>query len=172
MKAFRTSMALGALAALLAAAPAPGAVAAEAPDGPMATAGASGSPPAAVEVVAAAAAAPVAAPAQAPTPGRTPARPMSTAEQIDDFLKSSPAAAPSEDEMAALDEGLEPERRVHGSVEVGVGTHGYRHASVEAHYPVGKTGHVSVAVGTTRGRGVVAPCYGPYSGPFGGPGCW
>lgn len=122
-------------------------------DGPMATAGASGSPPAATQAVAQ---------VEAPAPARPQAPPMTTAEQIDAFIKGSPAAAPSPDEMAAMDEGLEPDRQVHGSVEVGVGTHGYRHARVEAHYPVGKTGHVSVAVGTTRGRGLYYGPYGPW----------
>ncbi|MGA0607904.1 hypothetical protein ACO2Q0_18085 [Phenylobacterium sp. VNQ135] len=128
-------------------------------DGPMATAGASGAPP-----VATADAARV--DASAP---QAPARPLSTAEQIDAFIKGSPAAAPSPDEMAAIDEGLEPDRQVHGSVEVGVGTHGYRHGRVEAHYPVGKTGQVSIAVGATRGRGLYVGPYGPLGGPFGGP---
>lgn len=140
-------------------------------DGPMATAGASGAPPAAVET-AQAPVRQVAAPAPAPA---APSRPLTTAEQIDAFIKGSPAATPSPDEMAALDEGLEPDRRVHGAFEVGVGTHGYRHAQVEAHYPVGKTGHVSVAVGSTRGRGVVGlGCPGPLGpppGPFDGRGC-
>jgi hypothetical protein len=165
MKLSRTT--LGLVAAL---AFGSGAMAGE--DGPMATAGASGSPPVSVD-----------APATAPV-GRQPTTPlttpMTTSEQIDAFIRSSPAAGPSPEEMAALDE-AEPERRVHGSVEVGVGTHGYRHASVEAHYPVGKTGHVSVAVGTTRGKGLAGACPGgalggPYGGgltPFPGPaGCY
>lgn len=146
-----------------------GAAWAETPDGPMTTAGASGAPPMAssdVQTTAPAARAP------APTPGRS----LSTAEQIDDFIRTSPAAQPSPEEMAAMDEGIEEERRVHGTVELGIGTHGYRHGSVTAHYPVGKNGHVSVAVGSTRGRGVLGYCGGgPFAGPMGpldGPGCY
>ncbi|MCR5873027.1 hypothetical protein LRS10_01730 [Phenylobacterium sp. J426] len=126
-------------------------------DGPMATAGASGSPPTGAEPPA----------RERVAPHAAPARPMTTEEQIDAFIRSSPAAAPSVEEMAALDEA--PERQVHGSVEVGVGTHGYRHARVEAHYPMGKTGHLSVAVGTTRGKGLVGACPGgALGGPYGG----
>lgn len=134
--------------------------AAEAPDGPMSTAGASGAPPAAPAEIQA---------TTAPVPPAAPARPLSTAEQIDDFIRSSPAAQPSPEEMAAMDDAaIEPDRRVHGTFEVGVGTQGYRHASVTAHYPVGKTGHVSVAVGTTRGRGALGYCGGgPFAGPMG-----
>lgn len=150
---------------------------AEAPDGPMATAGASGAPPAASSEVQATAPA-----KRAETPA--PYRPRSTAEQIDDFIRTSPAAQPSPEEMAAMDAdgpgGLEEERRVHGRVELGIGTHGYRHGSVTAHYPVGKSGHVSVAVGSTRGRGALGYCgggpfsgpMGPLDGPMGGPGCY
>lgn len=146
-------------------------VAAAGDDGPMATAGASGSPPVSLERPAPAAKAPTVAGIAAP---------VTTADQIDAFIRSSPAAGPSPEEMAALDE-AEPDRRAHGAVEVGVGTHGYRHASVEAHYPVGKTGHVSVAVGATRGKGMIGACPGgalggPYGGglaPFPGPqGCY
>lgn len=146
--------------------------AAEAPDGPMTTAGASGAPPTAQAEVQATAARPASAPLAGP--------PRSTAEQIDDFIRSSPAAEPSPEEMAAMDEAeIDPDRRVHGTLEVGVGSHGYRHAGVTAHYPVGKSGHVSVAVGTTRGRGALGYCSGPFGarvagpldGPY-GPGCF
>ncbi|WP_309092129.1 hypothetical protein [Phenylobacterium sp.] len=138
--------------------------AAEAPDGPMATAGASGAPPTAAAEVQ------TTAPPIVPAAATPPAPPRSTAEQIDDFIRSSPAAQPSPEEMAAMDEAeIEPERRVRGSFEVGVGTHGYRHARVTAHYPVGKSGHVSVAVGTTRGRGALGYCMGPYGAPAMGP---
>jgi len=136
--------------------------AAEAPDGPMATAGASGAPPSAQAQVQTTAA--------PHAPAAAPAAPRSTAEQIDDFIRSSPAARPSPEEMAAMDEAeIEPDRRVHGTVEVGVGTHGYRHVGVTAHYPVGKTGHVSVAVGSTRGRGALGYCSGPFAAPVMGP---
>lgn len=148
--------------AALALALAGAAQATEAPDGPMATAGASGAPPSSQ--------APLQTTAGPAAPVAPPGPPRSTAEQIDDFIRSSPAARPSPDEMAAMDEAeIAPDRRVHGTVEVGVGTHGYRHVGVTAHYPVGKTGHVSVAVGSTRGRGALGYCGGPFAGPAIGP---
>lgn len=154
---------LGASAALLLAGAAQASEGAS-PDGPMATAGASGAPP---SVAAETRPGPAADPrtAEPATPGRA----MTTDEQIDAFIRSSPTAAPSPDEMAAFED-FEPERRVRGSFEVGVGSHGYRHAGVRAHYPVGKNGHVSVAVGSTRGRGVGLGCVGgPFAGPLAGP---
>ena len=144
----------------LAAALAAGAAAAH-DDGPMATAGASGAPP-------------TVSMRETPAERQSPAassRPLSTAEQIDAFIKGSPAAGPSPEEMAGMDAALAPERKVHGSVEVGVGTHGYRHGRVEAHYPLGETGQVSVAVGATRGRGLHPGCLGPMAGPLDGPAC-
>lgn len=80
----------------------------------------------------------------------------STAAQIEEYLRASPAAAPPRDEAADL----QPERRVRGEVEVGVGTGGYRHVSGRIDAPLGKNGHVSIAAGKTEGRGLVLACPG------------
>lgn len=155
------------LAALVGAVAMAGAAgAAEAPDGPMATAGASGSPPTP--------AAAGAAPARADAPSAPPMRPMTTAQQIDDFLASSPAARIEADELAeaGFAPGIPPERRVHGEVSVGVGSHGYRSVHARVAGPVGKNAWVSVQAGQTEGRGLYPGCYGPgRMGPWDGPGC-
>ena len=78
-----------------------------------------------------------------------------TAEQIDDYLRSSPALADGE---TGPDDGLPLDTGVHGEVSVGVGTHGYREVYVRAETPIGTRGRLSVAVGETRGRGLVGPC--------------
>jgi hypothetical protein len=77
-----------------------------------------------------------------------------TAQQIDDFLLSSPAVSRDADSEPppALDRG------VHGEVSLGVGTHGYRSASVRAEMPLGKSGWLSVAVGESRGPWLASPC--------------
>lgn len=91
---------------------------------------------------------------------------LSTAEQIDAFLKSSPARDLPRDDVP---DGVVPreDRKPHGEISVGVGTGGYRSVSGRAEIPVGETGRVSLAFENTRngyGRGY-------YGGPYGaGPG--
>jgi hypothetical protein len=86
------------------------------------------------------------------TASTTTAPAMSTADQIDTWLRSSPA-------LAAPDLDAEPrsmtfdDRKLHGEVTIGVGTRGYRHFSMRATAPVGESGRVSVAFGETRGPG-------------------
>ncbi|MFN9928216.1 MAG: hypothetical protein ACK53I_14895 [Phenylobacterium sp.] len=86
------------------------------------------------------------------TASTTPAPAMSTADQIDAWLRSSPA-------LMAPDLNAEPrnmafdDRKLHGEVTVGVGTRGQRHLSMRATAPVGESGRVSVAFGETRGPG-------------------
>jgi hypothetical protein len=87
----------------------------------------------------------------------------SVAAQIDDYLKTSPAIALPRDGAAGITSGGEDEpRKVHGVVDVAVGSHGYRSAYARSDIPLGKTGTLSIAVGETQGRGV----YG-YGGPYG-----
>lgn len=84
-----------------------------------------------------------------------------TAAQIDDFIRTSPAA---ERDAAPLAE--EP-RRIHGEVSVGAGSHGYRSVAAQAVIPVGKTGSVGIAVERSQGPGYLHPCEvagGPYPG--------
>jgi len=95
---------------------------------------------------------PVATASQTPAPSAAPA---TTAEQIDAFIRSSPAVmleAPGEvDGVVGRDD-----RKVHGVVAVGVGTGGYRSVYVRTDIPVGETGRVSLAFEDSRGR------YAPY----------
>jgi hypothetical protein len=62
------------------------------------------------------------------------------AEQIETYLRTSPAAA--REESGPL---MRRERRVHGEVSVGVGTRGYREVSGRVDIPLGEDGHVSIA---------------------------
>ncbi|ODT85164.1 hypothetical protein [Phenylobacterium sp. SCN 70-31] len=73
------------------------------------------------------------------------------AEQIDAYLRSSPALEADEADAVA---GVVPkrDRRVHGEVAVGVGTGGYRSLYARADMPVGESGTLSVAIQDTRGR--------------------
>jgi hypothetical protein len=82
------------------------------------------------------------------------AAPMTTAEQIDNYLKASPALQLPPQGAAGVTSSEEP-RKVHGEVEVAVGTGGYRSAYARADMPVGKNGVVSLAVQQTefKGRG-------------------
>jgi hypothetical protein len=98
-----------------------------------------------------------------PTPA--PAAAVSTAQQIDDFIKTSPAvdtkAADEVDGVVARDD-----RKVHGVVEVGVGTGGYRSVYVRTDMPVGENGRVSLAFEDTKyGRHAPYRYYG--GGPLG-----
>lgn len=96
----------------------------------------------------------------------TPASPMTTTEQIDAYLKASPALetkAPGEvDGVVARGD-----RKVHGVVSVGVGTGGYRSVYLETDMPVGENGRLRLAFEDTKGGRVSYPhrLYGP--GPLG-----
>lgn len=70
--------------------------------------------------------------------------PLSTRQQIDQYLASSPAAG--SDREGGVD--AERERRIRGEVSVGVGTGGYRSGSVSAVIPLGETG--TLALGYSR----------------------
>ncbi|MDB5427361.1 MAG: hypothetical protein JWR47_1933 [Phenylobacterium sp.] len=76
--------------------------------------------------------------------------PPSVAEQIDNYLKTSPAAALPKDGASGVISGSEEPRKVHGVADVSVGTGGYRSAYVRSDFPVGKTGTVSIAVEDTQ----------------------
>lgn len=94
--------------------------------------------------------------ATAPAPAAPEAtRPLTTQEQIDAWLKASPVKTTAQDGGGPLnlsrDDDAGPiKRKVHGSVEVGVGTGGYRHMSATALFPVGETGTLGVAVSQTE----------------------
>jgi len=84
----------------------------------------------------------------------------SVADQIDAYLKSSPALALPKDGPGGVTTADEP-RQVHGFVDVAAGSNGYRSAFVESEIPVGKTGTATIAIGETRfdGRSFGGPGY-------------
>jgi len=97
-----------------------------------------------------------------PTPA--PAAAVSTAQQIDDFIRTSPApdakAADEVDGVVARDD-----RKPHGVVEVGVGTGGYRSVYVQTDMPLGENGRLSLAFEDTKyGRHAPYRYYGGYGG--------
>lgn len=101
---------------------------------------------------------PVATASQTPAPAA-----VTTSEQIDAFIRSSPAASVAEpgevNGVVSRDD-----RKVHGEVSVGVGTGGYRSVYVRTDMPVGETGRVSLAFEDTRyGRGGGPYGYHPYA---------
>jgi hypothetical protein len=100
--------------------------------------------------------------AAAPAPAASPAPSGGIADQIDTYLKTSPALALPKDGAAGVTPSDEP-RKIHGVVDVAVGTGGYRSAFVASDLPVGKTGTLSIAVGEQRFNG-------RFSSRFGGPG--
>jgi len=117
------------------------AAAAFAADEPIATAN-KPTPPAAQSMAAGAS---VATPPAAADPG--------VAAQIDDYLKTSPAIVlPKDGDAAGITSSEEP-RKVHGVVDVAVGSHGYRSAYVRSDFPVGKTGTLSIAVEDSQFKG-------------------
>lgn len=103
------------------------------------------------------------------------APPVSTAEQIDAFIKSSPARDARRADDAAVDGVIAGEdRKPHGEIGVGVGTGGYRSVYGRTEIPVGKNGRVSLAFEDTRngygyGRGWYGGPYGAGPLGFGGP---
>lgn len=118
----------------------------------------------------------------APTPTTT-AAPLTTQQQIDNFIYHSP---PMDDEHRGIlpaglsdDRDADGKRKVHGSMGVSVGTGGYRSAYASALIPVGETTTVGIAVSKTdfgkHGGYYADPYYGGgyYGGGYGygyGPG--
>ena len=115
----------------------------------------------------------------APVATTTPA-PLTTQQQIDNFIYHSP---PMDDEHRGIlpagfsdDRDEDGKRKVHGSMGVSVGTGGYRSAYASALIPVGETATVGIAVSKTdfgkHGGGWYDPYYGGgygsgYAGGFG-----
>lgn len=93
---------------------------------------------------------------EAPTAASAPAAPVSVADQIDQYLKSSRMTDLPTDAAPGVTSGAE-ERKVHGEVSVAVGSQGYRSAYVRTDLPVGKTGTLSIAVQETRFNGRFGP---------------
>lgn len=90
------------------------------------------------------------------------------AAQIDDYLKTSPAIELPRDGGAAGITSSEEPRKVHGVVDVAVGTHSYRSAYVRSDFPVGKTGTLSIAVEDSQFKGRYGGYgYGGYGGGYG-----
>ena len=120
--------------------------------------------------------APVAtAPPVAPAGGVGPAPPApaagrGVADQIDAYLKSSPAVVLPDEQAQGVTSSTEP-RKIHGEVSLAVGTGGYRDAYARSDIPVGKTGTLSIAVEqgkTDRNYGYGRfGGYGGYGGGYG-----
>ena len=79
--------------------------------------------------------------------GAPPTVTQDTAAQIDAFIRSAP---PPKLDDGTPDGVVPPERKVHGSVGVAVGSGGYRSGYVTSVMPVGKTGTLALAVGSIR----------------------
>jgi len=109
-----------------------------------------------ISALLAAGAAQAADPATAPVataPAATaPAAAPSTADQIDAFIKAQPIPTLEPDATPGATSTAE-DRKVHGVVELGVGSNGYRHAYVRSDMPLGDSGALSIAVGETRFHG-------------------
>jgi hypothetical protein len=84
----------------------------------------------------------------APTAAAT-AGPPSVADQIETYLKTSPAAKLPSDGAAGVTPGSEP-RQIHGVVDVSAGTGGYRSAYVRSDIPIGQNGTASISFGETQ----------------------
>jgi len=92
--------------------------------------------------------------------------PPTVAEQIDTYLKTSPLVLPAQG-ASGVTPGTDQPRKIHGIVDVAVGTGGYRSADVRTDLPVGKTGTLSVAVQDTQFGSRFASPYGGRLGGFG-----
>lgn len=87
-------------------------------------------------------------PATADAPHATASPAMSVADQIDAYLKSSPALELADDD--AFEPTSRPDRRPHGEVAIGVGTRGYRSVYMRSDLPIGETGWLSIAIEDSR----------------------
>jgi hypothetical protein len=73
---------------------------------------------------------------------------MSVADQIDHYLKTSPAAVREADDVRAAI--MRDDRRPHGEIAVGLGTRGYRSFYARTEIPIGEDGRLSLAIGQNR----------------------
>ncbi len=74
--------------------------------------------------------------------------PMGVAEQIEAFIRTSPAAAHTAgDGPVGV---VADDRRVHGEVSVGIGTGGYRSFYARTDVPLGDAGRLSIAIAKSR----------------------
>lgn len=109
--------------------------------------------------------------AKAPVPAAPAAAPLTTQQQIDAFVYSSPPMDQDRRGLLPADRDENGKRKIHGSMGVSVGTGGYRSAYASALIPVGESATVGVAVSKTdygrRGGFGYDPYYG---GGYGGPG--
>lgn len=105
--------------------------------------------------------------ATAPPASGATAPAVSTAQQIDDFIKTTPMPDARRDD--ALD-GVVPrdDGKPHGEISVGVGTGGYRSVYGRTEIPVGKNGRVSLAFEDTKGGYYGYGRRGYYGGPYAG----
>ena len=87
-----------------------------------------------------------------PEPVAAAPAPLTIDEQIDNYIRTSPAAVLPKDNAAGVVSGDEP-RQVHGMVDVTVGSNGYRSATVASELPIGKTGTATIAVRETQFKG-------------------
>lgn len=78
--------------------------------------------------------------------------PTSVADQIDAFIKASPVPALPQDAAPGATSTAD-DRKVHGVVELGIGSNGYRHAYIQSDMPLGEHGSLSIAVDDTRFNG-------------------
>lgn len=118
------------------------------------------------------AAALIAAPAFAAEPPDAPVATASgsssVAEQIDAYLRSSPALEVEDPEDVDGVVPTRPDRRPHGEVGVAVGTGGFRSVYGRADMPLGDSGRVSLAFEDTRYGRAYGRAYDPaYGGGFG-----
>jgi hypothetical protein len=107
--------------------------------------------------------------ATAPAQAETAAPAISTAQQIDDFIKTSPMPDARGDDVM---DGVVPrdDGKPHGEIGVAVGTGGYRSVYGGTEIPVGKNGRVSLAFEDTKGGYYGYGRRGYYGSPyFGGP---
>lgn len=84
----------------------------------------------------------------APVVTATASIPMSVADQIDHYLKTSPVAAQEAEDIRL--HSVRDDRRPRGEIAVGVGTRGYRSFYARTDIPLGETGRLSVAIGQSR----------------------
>lgn len=90
------------------------------------------------------------------TANGTEAPPASTADQVEQFIKASPVPNLPKDGVAGVTASGPRDRSllgpVHGFVEVGAGTGGYRSVYGAAQIPLGENGALTVSGGEARGR--------------------
>lgn len=91
-------------------------------------------------------------------------------DPLDQWMKDAPPVEPARGDPGPLRAEMgPPDRKIHGEIEAGIGSDGYRSLSGVVTGPLGKNGTLTIAASTSRGRFPVYAGWPAWAGRCRGP---